>query len=73
MTTLFSSPAYATMLSSRSVPLGQKAKAFVVHLPVTFYLNTCFGFLAQALLLTLPSFRNNVSLSVLCCGEGRVV
>lgn len=54
MMTPFSSPAYATMLSGRSVPLGQRAKAFIAHLPVPFYLNTCF-LPAQALLLMLIS------------------
>jgi hypothetical protein len=29
MMTLFSSPAYATMLSNRGVPQGQKAKSFL--------------------------------------------
>jgi hypothetical protein len=39
MMTVFSSPAYATMLSDRDVLfLGQKAKAFVVYLPVPFCL-----------------------------------
>ena len=39
MMTLFSSPAYATMLSNGdALPLEWKAKAFVVHLPVPFCL-----------------------------------
>jgi hypothetical protein len=39
MMTIFSSPAYATMLSNRDVLLlGQKAKAFIVYLPVPFCL-----------------------------------
>jgi hypothetical protein len=60
---MFSSPAYATMLSNRDVLLlGQKAKAFIVYLPVPFCLIICL-FTAWALLLTYltPFSRVNVS------------
>ena len=52
MMTVFSSPAYATMLSDRDVLLlGRKAKAFTVYLPVPFRLMIC-PLSTQALLLT---------------------
>jgi hypothetical protein len=50
--TIFSSPAYATMLSYGDVLLlGRKAEAFVVYLPVPFRL-IAFSLLTLALLLT---------------------
>ena len=50
--TIFSSPAYATMLSYGDVLLlGWKAKAFIVHLPVPFCL-IAFSLLTWDLLLT---------------------
>ena len=50
--TMFSSPAYATMLSDGDVLLlGRKAKAFTVHLPVPFCLTACLPS-ARTLLLT---------------------
>ena len=61
---MFSSPAYATMLSDRDVLLwGQKAKAFIVYLPVPFCLITCL-LSTQTLLLThlIPFPRVSVSL-----------
>jgi hypothetical protein len=65
--TIFSSPAYATMLSDRDVLLlGQKAKAFIVYLPVPFCLITCL-LLTWTLPLTYltPFSRASVSHSVL--------
>ena len=51
MMTVFSSPAYATMLSDRDVPLGQKAKAFVRVLASAIFSDALFasglGFVAD--------------------------
>ena len=66
--TVFSSPAYATMLSNRDVLIpGQRAKAFTVHLPVPVHLTP------SVYLLTLwldfvadhPCFIGRVSVSPL--------
>ena len=60
---MFSSPAYATMLSDRDVLLlGQKAKAFTVYLPVPFCLIICLISTRTLLLMYLtPSLRVSVS------------
>jgi hypothetical protein len=63
--TIFSSPAYATMLSYGDVLLlGWKAKAFIVYLPVPFCLTT-FSLLTWSLLLTSLTPFSRVSASCL--------
>ena len=64
MMTMFSSPAYATMLSDRDVLLlGQKAKAFTVYLPVPSHLMICLLSSQTFVLLThlIPFSRVSVS------------
>ena len=72
MMTVFSSPAYATMLSDRDVLLlGQKAKAFVVYLPVPFRL-IMLQLLTWASLLTCLILFSRVSVGHLgSLSEGR--
>ena len=69
---MFSSPAYATMLSDGDVLLlGQKAKAFVVYLPVPFCLTICLLSTWTLLLMYLTPFsRVGVSCLVLYQREG---
>ena len=74
MMTIFSSPAYATMLSDRGVLLlGQKAKAFIVYLPVPFCLITCLiSTWTLSLTYFTPFSRVSVSRLVLCWKGGGV-